>query len=232
MRVPARLRFGLIVGSIVALTTAGIGLASVGSDPLPDEITSCQPPGDGTDGVISDDQTGQDEADEAEEAQGSEEADQNDQGDEVGHPDENDDAEEADDPSACGDADQDESDRAKDGGTTVTPETGPADEPSPERIAACTEAAGLTSADAPTEEPKAGELHGLENAIAHVLWNCMRNDNDGLPNALEHLKANLDRKLLHDELKAQRAAEREAAKAARKAAHAAAKAARAATHSS
>jgi hypothetical protein len=105
-------------------------------------------------------------------------------------------------------------------------------EATPERIAACTEAAGLTAADAPEDKPVPGELKGLENAIAHVLWNCLRNDNDGLVNALEHLQANLERKLAREELKAQRKAEREAAKAARKAAHDAAKAARELTRSS
>jgi len=108
------------------------------------------------------------------------------------------------------------------------------------RVAECTEAAGLTAEDTPDESPVPGELHGLENAIAHVLWNCMRNDNDGLVNALEHLSANLERKELRDEAKEERRAEheaaraeREAARAERRAAHDAARAAReAARHSS
>ena len=219
MRMPARLlRLGVIVGTIVALATAGIGLAAVGSDPLPDEITSCQPSGTTPDGDIlaEEDDQGNDEAEETEETEEIEQAEEADQAEGSEATDGSEGAGECDDP-----ADGAESEGAVEATAEGTPETASADEPSPERIAACTEAAGLTAADAPTEKPEAGELHGLENAIAHVLWNCTRNDNDGLPNALTQLKENLDRKLLHDELKADREAEREAAKAARRAAHAA-----------
>ena len=71
------------------------------------------------------------------------------------------------------------------------------------------------------------KLTGLENAIAHVLANCLKNENaPGLINALERLVANMERKEAHDEWKAERQAEREAAKAAREAARDAAKAER------
>jgi hypothetical protein len=106
-------------------------------------------------------------------------------------------------------------------------------EPTEERVKECTEVAGMTPADAPEEKPDPGEKKGLENAIAHVLWNCLRNDNDGLVNALEHLSDNLERKGLPDEAKEERKADREAAKADREAAKAdreAAKAERKAAH--
>jgi hypothetical protein len=129
----------------------------------------------------------------------------------------------------CDEAD-DPDEPVEDGeGTDETEESDdkqPAPEVSEERVAECTEAAGLTDEDTPDEEPTPGELKGLENAIAHVLWNCLRNDNDGLVNALEHLRANLERKLEREELKAERKAEREARKAERKAELAAAKAER------
>lgn len=102
----------------------------------------------------------------------------------------------------------------------------PALEVSEERLVECTEAAGLTPDDAPEAKPVPGEKTGLENAIAHVLWNCLGNDNHGQVNALEHLSWNLERKELRDEAKEARKAEREAAKAERKAAHDAAKAER------
>ena len=106
-------------------------------------------------------------------------------------------------------------------------------EPTVERTEECLTAAAMEGEDAPEDKPVAGELKGLENAISHVLWNCMRNDNDGLVNALEHLSANLERKEFRDEAKEERKTEREAARAARDAAkaerrtaHEAAKAAR------
>jgi ribosomal protein S21 len=227
MRMPARLRLGMIVSLIVALTTAGIGLASVGSDALPDEITSCQPTGDTSQGDVAAEQDDQGE-DEAAEAQEADESEGSGEANEAEDSEESDDPDEADQSIECEDAADQEGSEGTDGSDSTSDgavDAATTEQPTPEGVAACTEAAGLTSAEAPSEKPQAGELHGLENAIAHVLWNCLRNDNEGLPNALEHLKANVERKLLHDELKAQRAAEREAAKEARRAAHAAAKAA-------
>src|SRR5919109_2574609 len=224
MRSSGRLRLGMIVGLIVALTTAGIGLASEETDATIGEVTSCHPTGTATDGEAPLEQQVEGEVEDALEEDESEIA-------EAERSEPADDSDEASSPDACDDSiAQDENEETDEGASTGAPNGARAEEPSPTRIAACTGAAGLTSADAPTEKPTAGELHGPENAIAHVLWNCVRNDNDGLPNALAHLKANLDRAQLREELKAQREAEREAAKAARRAAHAAAKAARASSH--
>jgi hypothetical protein len=216
----------MIVGLLVALTTAGIGLASEDTDATTGEVTSCQPTGTTTDGDTPAEQ--QDEGEVEDEAQ--EDEGEIDEAEKSQPADDND---EASGPDACDDSiDQDESEETDEGASTGAPNGAQVEQPSPERIAACTGAAGLTSADAPKEKPTAGELHGAENAIAHVLWNCVRNDNEGLPNALSHLTANLDHALLRDELKARRVAEREAAKSARRAAHTAARAARASTHAS
>jgi len=101
-----------------------------------------------------------------------------------------------------------------------------------ERATACAGAAGLEP-DAEGEdgggegEPiEVEKLKGLDNAIAHVLENCLKNpDAPGPLNALEHLAANAERHEAHELWKAERAGEREAAKAERRAAHDAAKAA-------
>jgi ribosomal protein S21 len=230
MRKGERLRLGASVGLILALTTAGIGLASIASDPLPDEVTTCQPVeetigGDASDHKDEDTEApdGIDVPDEVEASEDGADAEEN----------QDSEAESSDKGGDC-DAEAAEENQGVEASDGSEDDEGsaPMAEPTEEQIAACTGAAGLTSADAPTEKPTAGELHGTENAIAHVLWNCVRNDNEGLPNALSHLKANLDRGLLREELKAQRVAEREAAKSARRAAHTAARAARASTHPS
>jgi hypothetical protein len=68
------------------------------------------------------------------------------------------------------------------------------------------------------ELPSEETLHGLDNAIAHVLENCLKNPQaPGLLNALEHLAANQARHEAHEAAKAERKAEREAAKAEREA---------------
>jgi len=60
---------------------------------------------------------------------------------------------------------------------------------------------------------------GLENAIQHVLANCIKNPQaPGLINALEHLYANQQRHAAHDAEKAAQKAAHDAEKAARKAA--------------
>jgi hypothetical protein len=79
--------------------------------------------------------------------------------------------------------------------------------------------AAHVAGDVPTERPVPGELHGIENASAHVLWNCLDHPNHGLVNALTKLHERLDAWL-------ERRAERAAAKTERQAAQAAAKAAR------
>jgi hypothetical protein len=228
-----RFRFVAIVGLVVALTTAGFALAGgntfdTSEEPQP---TVCPPSGGTVDEGDSTDETTED-GDSTDEGNTTDEGDQGDSTDEGDQGDSADEAEQGD--SAHCEDPADEADSSDDAGA-------PTDEPtversatdaSPEQIAACTEAAGLTAADAPTEKPVAGELKGLENAISHVLWNCMRNDNEGLVNALEHLSANLERKQLRDEAKAERKAAHDAAKAERKAEREAAKAARELEHAS
>ena len=105
----------------------------------------------------------------------------------------------------------------------------PEEEPAPEvvddeeRLAACETAAGISEGGTGGEDvdQEAG-THGLDNAIEHVLGNCVKNPQaPGLLNALERLVANRDRHEAHEEWKAARAEERAAAKAARAAAKAA-----------
>ena len=206
MQKAERFRFVAVIGLVIALMSAGFALAGDSLRPPRNEASACEPTDDPVDEgeTVEDGDQGEPEEGESEESDESEECE--------------DDTDDTDDPEAPA---VDESD----GETTL--------EPTEERIAECTEAAGLTAADIPDEKPIAGELKGLENAISHVLWNCIRNDNDGLVNALEHLSANLERKELRDEAKeerkaakAERKAGREAAKVERKAAHDAAKAER------
>lgn len=91
-----------------------------------------------------------------------------------------------------------------------------------EREAACMKAAGVEPSeegtDSDTQEVKA---HGLDNAIEHVLSNCVKDtQSPGLLNALEHLAANRERHEAHEIWKAERKAEHDAAKAERDAAKA------------
>ena len=83
----------------------------------------------------------------------------------------------------------------------------------PERQAACAEAAGWQDGVPETDEDV--KLRGIENAMAHVYANCLKNDAPGLINALQRLAANAARHAAHEAEKAARAAEREAEKAAR-----------------
>ena len=213
-----RLRLVTVIGLVIALMSAGFALAGDSLRPPRNEPSACEPTADPVeDGeTVGDGDQGESDEDEAEESDESEECE-----------DVAEDTDDGDDAEVPGDDEGVERDE------------GPAPEPTGERIAECTEAAGLTAADAPDEKPIPGELKGLENAISHVLWNCIRNDNDGLVNALEHLSANLERKELRDEAKeerraakAERKAEREAAKTERKAAHEAVKAERKAARAS
>jgi hypothetical protein len=213
-----RFRFVAVIGLVIALMSAGFALAGDSLRPPRNTLSACEP----TDDPVEDGETVEDGDLGASEEDGSEESDETEGCEEVSE-----DTENAEDTEAPADDEGAESDE------------GPAPEPTEERIAECTEAAGLTAADAPGEKPIPRELKGLENAISHVLWNCIRNDNDGLVNALEHLSANLERKELRDEakeerkaVKAEREAEREAAKTVRKAAHEAAKEERKATRAS
>jgi hypothetical protein len=213
-----RFRFVTVIGLVIALMSAGFALAGDSLRPPRNEPSACEP----TEGPVEDGETVED-GDQGESEEG--EAGESDESEEC--EDVTEDTDPTDDAAAPGDDEGVESDE------------GPALEPTEERIAECTEAAGLTAADAPDEKPIPGELRGLENAISHVLWNCIRNDNDGLVNALERLLANLERKELRDEAKeerktakSERKAEREAAKIERKAAHEAAKAEREAARAS
>ena len=93
----------------------------------------------------------------------------------------------------------------------------------PEREAACNEAAGVVptdtgtttgdaTTDVTTDEPT--KIVGLDNAIAHVLANCMKNpDAPGLVNALQHLVANQAKHEAHDAAKTERKAAHDARKA-------------------
>ena len=112
-----------------------------------------------------------------------------------------------------------------------TRDPAPSDAPTTtDRTTACNTAAGIDPSAPPiTESPE--PVAGLDNAIAHVLANCLKDPQaPGLVNALEHLVANRDRKAAHDAEHAAAAAQRDAAKAAREAAHDAHKAAIAAAH--
>ena len=87
-----------------------------------------------------------------------------------------------------------------------------------EREAACMEAAGVDPSEEETDgDTQQVKAHGLDNAIEHVLSNCMKDpQSPGLLNALEHLAANRERHEAHEIWKAERKAERDAAKAERK----------------
>ena len=107
-------------------------------------------------------------------------------------------------------------------GTTKPNDEGdgtPKPPPSPEREAACKEAAGIkegSGGSAGTDTTTPEKTSGLDHAIDVVLANCMKNPHaPGLLNALRHLVANRDKHLAHDLEKAARRAAREAAKAAR-----------------
>ena len=203
MKTSERFRFVLIVGTVVALLTAGISLAGDALDPSHEpEPTTCEPV---DDGVTPVDEITPDEERVVE--------DGDDPADAFGDTDDCDDDAAVDDPAVEEEADVGD-DASQD---DVTQEFVPQD---------CTAAIDVDFADAPTEGPTPGEHTGLENAMDHVMWNCLVHPNHGLVNALAHLKGNLDQKLLRDEAREQRRAEREAAKAEREASRDAAKAER------
>jgi hypothetical protein len=216
-----RFRFVVIVGLVAALTSAGFALAGDALDaseqPQP---TTCE----AIDDTVEDGGTIDEGGPVTEEGETVEDTDIDDEdADTVDEGDQDESEECEDDPDEADNTDGAEA-PADDEGVGVDGEV--ALQPTEERVKECTEAAGMTAADAPEEEPVPSEKKGLENAMAHVLWNCLRNDNDGLVNALEHLSDNLERKEFRDEAKEERKAKREAAKAEREAA----KAERKATH--
>jgi hypothetical protein len=208
-----RSRFVVIIGLVVALMSAGFALAGDSLRSPRNMLSACEPTDDPVEGETVEDSESVEEGETLEDGEQGESEHESEEGDE---------SEECEDDT---DDTDDTETPADDEGAGVDGEV--ALEPTEERVKECTEAAGMTLADAPEEKPVPGEKQGLENAIAHVLWNCLRNDNDGLVNALEHLQANLERKEEREELRADRRAEREAAKAAREAAKAAREAARA-----
>jgi hypothetical protein len=217
MQIRERSRFVAIVGLVTVILSAGF--ASAGDtfeDPADGPAATCEPTpdivGDGNASEGSDhaEGTGADHAEDAPEPDGIEDPAIDEGCDDAA------------------DAEHPVEDVEEPGESEEPDDSQPALEVSEERVAECTEAAGLTGEDAPDEEPTPGEPTGLENAIAHVLRNCLRNENDGLVNALEHLHANMERKLGREERKAERKAEREARKAERNAAKAEREAERAA----
>ena len=115
------------------------------------------------------------------------------------------------DASACVDATDEDADATADEdegtGEGTDPVTGPV------REAACTTAAGIEPTDG-TDDAADTKLHGVDNAIAHVLANCVKNPQaPGLLNALEHLAANQAKHEAHEAEKAERKAAHDAAKA-------------------
>jgi hypothetical protein len=207
-----RSRFVVIIGLVVALMSAGFALAGDSLRSPRNASFACEPTDDPVEGETVEDGETVEEGETLEDGEQGESEYESEEGD--GSEKCEDDTDDTDDTETP----------APDEGAGVDGEV--ALEPTEERVKECTEAAGMTLADAPEEKPVPGEKQGLENAIAHVLWNCLRNDNDGLVNALEHLQANLERKEEREELRAERRAEREAAKVAREAAREAVKAAR------
>ena len=215
-----RFRFVAIVGLVVALTTAGFAFAGgntfdTSEEPQP---TVCPPTGGTVDEGDSTDETTED-GDVIEDGDVNEDGDTTDEGDQG-------------DPAECEDP-ADEADDSDDAEAPADDAAGDEDSQAKEYTAEdCLAAAGLEAGGEPVDAPVPGELHGLENATAHLLWNCLDHPNHGLVNALTKHTEKLDVWLEKNELKAERKAAHDAAKAERQAAHEAAKAARELSHSS
>jgi hypothetical protein len=127
--------------------------------------------------------------------------------DTVVSPDEPDEGACSSDDSACVDPTDEDADTTGDEGGDTDPVVDPA------RETACTTAAGIEPTDG-TDDAADTKLHGLDNAIAHVLANCVKNPQaPGLVNALEHLAANRAKHEAHEAEKAERKAAHDAAKA-------------------
>ena len=110
------------------------------------------------------------------------------------------------------------------GGTDTQSGSTATQTPDPQREFECNEAAGLPPTGGAGPGTDTTKLTGLDNAIAHVLANCLTNTNaPGLVTALHHLVHNRDLQAAHQ-------AELAAAKAARDATHAAQAAARGNEH--
>jgi len=198
-----RLRLLATIATLALIMGGGAALASTGDEPVPDPSCTSQP---STDTSVDPAPLAEDPADEpSTDPSEAPDATCDDQGDDQGT-----------DPSEAPDPSDTQSETSADDQSTT-------DTPSPDREAACNEAAGIDPTAPPaTESPV--PVKGLDNAIAHVLANCLKNpDAPGLPNALKHLIANRDRQALHDAEREAAKAARDAEKAARKAAHDAAK---------
>ena len=244
MQTNQRFRFVAIVGLVVALLTAGISLAGGASDtPEDPDLTTCEPVDDVVDdGIVDGDETVDDgdvvDGDAGEpgdtEDEGDVPGDTEDEGDVPGDTEDEGDVpgdteDEGDVPGDTEDCD-DEAAVEDDEAEVDEEESGEASQAGEFTAQQCSEAAGLAAGEEPTVAPVPGEKHGLENAIAHLLWNCLDHPNHGLVNALTKHTLKLDAWLERQELKDERKAERSAAKAERDAARDAAKAARDAAH--
>ena len=249
MRANERFRFVFIVGLIAALLTAGISLAgdAIGTseDPQP---SVCEPTDDaggggtvveGDDEVVPDDQgeviphdqgevvpddpsevvEGSDEPSETEEdsEEPVDEGETNETADEQGETEDPGDGGACDDTTAADEGDQGDAQVEKN--ADASPQEWTRDD-----------CLGAAQGEEPQEGPVPGQLHGLENAVAHVLWNCLDHPNHGLVNALTKLHGKLDAWLERREEREAARAEREAARAERGAARAVAKAASDAAH--
>jgi hypothetical protein len=224
-----RLRFVAIVGLVVALTTAGFALAGGNFDPSEEpQPTVCPPTGGTVDegNTIEDGDQGESEEPPVEGEEPPVEGEEPPvEGEEP--------PVEGEEPPVEGEESVDCDEATDDAGVEE-----PAEDVAEAGLAQdytaddCLGAAGLVAGEEPVEGPVPGELHGLENSTAHLLWNCLDHPNHGLVNALTNHTAKLDAWLAKQELKAERKAEREAAKAERSAAHEAAKAARELSHAS
>ena len=231
-----RFRFVAVIGLVVALTTAGFAFAGdnifdTSEDPQP---TVCPPTG----GTVDEGDTTDDTTDEGATDEDNGTVDEGDQGEDADDVEgdtsvgggQNEPADDQNESADCEDA----ADGTDDNPEAEDPADNAAEDIQAEEFTAedCLAAAGLEAGGAPTEAPVPGELHGLENSSAHLLWNCLDHPNHGLVNALTNHTAKLDAWLAKQELKAERKAEREAAKVERRAEHEAAKAARELSHSS
>ena len=183
------LTLGLIAGGGAALAAVGSVTADETPAACPTETQTPVPDVTNDDGGLTGDEQGDDEQGEDEQSCDDPAVDEDQDGDDQGE-------------DVSGDETGD--DGTGDDGTGEETPPPAEDGTTPEREAECAAAAGVD----PTAPP-AGETGdeatatGLDNAIAHVLANCLKNpDAPGLPNALEHLVANAERKAAHDAAKA------------------------------
>ena len=198
----------LVLGLMASLSYAAVGAAhreKHASTAAPkDDADECATTQDGSsqDGSSQDGSSeesddpgdqGEDGDDQGEDGDTEESDDQGDQGETT-------DTEESDDQGNQGeDCNAEDPEDSSDESTDAS--TDPVD---PDREAACNEAAGVDPNAQPEPGAEPEKVTGLDNAIQHVLANCMKNPQaPGLVNALEHLVANQKRHELHDAWKAE-----------------------------